>query len=201
MDSAPLCNRARPFDWSEMPASRSIVGLLLLTALIGPLLAAERELTLGQKIIAFCRQNLGQQVGQGECAQLVEEAYKNCGAQRRGKDDPNEGDYTWGKLVAVLEIKDDKPVLTGKLTDLQAGDVIQFRDCHFEGPLRDGRRGRYRQKADHHTAVVTSTGDNGQIVHVIQQNEGGNHKVTEATLYLRDLKAGWLRFYRPQPRS
>lgn len=180
-----------------MTRTKLIVALMLFLSLV-PAIAAEKELTLGQQLVQYAKKSLGKQVGTGECANLVEVGYREIGAQRRGKDDPNEGDYTWGKLIVVFENKEGKESITGKLAELQAGDVIQMRNCRFEGPLRDGRRGKYRQSADHHTAIVAWLGGNGRIVHVVQQNEGGNHKVTEGTFYLSDLKAGWLRFYRPQ---
>src|SRR6476469_5059447 len=61
------------------------------------------EPTLGDKVVEFCQDHKGEQVGDGECASLANHALKAADARGRGPDDPNKGDYTWGKLVFTLE--------------------------------------------------------------------------------------------------
>src|SRR5207249_1534821 len=65
--------------------------------------------TLGDQVVEFCESHKGEQVGDGECAALASHALKAVGARGRGPDDPNKGDYTWGKLVFTYEAG-SKPV-------------------------------------------------------------------------------------------
>jgi hypothetical protein len=44
---------------------------------------------------------------------------------------------------------------------------------------------------------VTAVGDFGMNIYVLQQNVAGEKIVSQGVLHLEDLKAGWLRFYRP----
>jgi phenylpropionate dioxygenase-like ring-hydroxylating dioxygenase large terminal subunit len=101
---------------------------------------------LNRKILAFCAAHLGQQVADGECANLVNEAYKSAGALRR-RDVPKppgvtlrDDDYVWGRLLGP----DDR---------VQPGDVIQFRDVKIV--KKTGNR-TSTHTAGHHTAVVKS---------------------------------------------
>ena len=129
---------------------------------------------------------------------LASEALKAAGAGGRGPDSPNDGDYVWGELVLVWEAGTAGPKASkGKLADLRPGDILQYRDVKFEGPQRDGRRGRYSATAPHHTSVVARTEGQGQVWHIYQQNSNGKRFVTEATLYPADLSKGWIRAYRP----
>jgi hypothetical protein len=165
---------------------------LVMIALTLPV-APAAEGTLGDKIAAFCKSNLGKQVGGGECAHLASEALKESGGEPRGKDDPNEGDYVWGKLIVKLESAAKGPKATGKVSDLKPGDILQFRDLKFEG--RQGK-GTYSLTCPHHTAVVASI-EPGGVVKVYHQNFNGKREVMEATLRTNDLKEGWIRAYRP----
>src|SRR5258705_9404044 len=69
--------------------------------------AAAKDVTLGQKVLAFAQKHKGEQVGNGECAVLASEALKSAGAARRGTDAPDKGDYTWGKLILTLQAPSD----------------------------------------------------------------------------------------------
>src|SRR4051794_7131061 len=62
---------------------------------------------LNNKILAFCTEHLGQQVSDGECAMLVNEAFKETGAMPKRKIPKPDGvslrddDYVWGKLLGA----------------------------------------------------------------------------------------------------
>ena len=78
------------------------------------------------------------------------------------------------------------------------GDIVQFRDAKFSGPRPGG--GTYSLTAEHHTAVVAAVAAVGKTFQILHQNWNGNKTVAEATLATRDLKEGWIKVYRPQPR-
>jgi hypothetical protein len=150
--------------------------------------------SIGERIVAFCQEHKGEQVGDGECATLANHALRAAGARGRGNDNPNKSDYTWGSRVFTIEGQEDTPKTEGKSIDIKAGDIIQLRDVKFKG-RRPG--GTYSMSFPHHTAIVAGVEDGGQTVHIFHQNFGGKKIVMNATYKLGDLKEGWMRFYRP----
>ena len=159
--------------------------------------AGKKEPTLNDKVVEYCTKQKGKMVGDGECGSLAEEALKAAGAKPRSpKDDPNEGDFVWGKLVLTVEIKGNKPDLTGKLADVLPGDVVQFRDTKWV--TRSGNV-ISMTTADHHTAVVKSVDKGRAVIRTLHQNHNGKKVVQDGTLPLSDMKAGWIRVYRPLP--
>jgi hypothetical protein len=146
---------------------------------------------LGEKVVKFCKDNVGQTVGDGECGTLAAKALDAAGATpfHKFKEDPAPGDFVWGELVFVVEIKDGKRKRDPADAKAQPGDVIQYRDAMF----RTGSGGIFI--APHHTAVVGEVKSNGDLI-VYQQNVG-KREVTKATLRPNELAGGWLRGYRP----
>ena len=119
----------------------------------------KKEPTLGEKVVAYCAEHKGKQVGSGQCADLAIEALKAVGAKSRGKDNPKDGDYTWGELVYTLEQTAAASLKeTGKKADLKPGDVVQFRDTKWI--TRNGNRISTRF-APHHTAVIRKVEEKG----------------------------------------
>jgi hypothetical protein len=153
---------------------------------------AAEPMTLGDKVVAYCEQRKGKQVGSGECAALAEQALAAVGARGRGPDNPNPGDYTWGRLVFVLKGEGNKAVPEGKSEDLQPGDIIQFRNAKWEGK-------GYSMGFPGHTAIIAGLEDKGQTLKILHQNVNGQRVVVEGTLRLGDIKQGWIRVYRPMP--
>src|SRR4051794_32486746 len=95
---------------SSLLSLLTVCATLSLAAL--PLLGAAKEAAkptgppeVNKKILAFCTENLGKQVSDGECAMLVNEAFKESGAMRKRdvlKPDGvqlRDDDYVWGKLL------------------------------------------------------------------------------------------------------
>jgi hypothetical protein len=167
-----------------------------LTCLL-PLLVAgpARADDLNQKVVDFCKKNLGKQVGDGECFALAYVALKDAGAKLDFKNDPGPGDAVWGARVYTLEARDGKQVeeaAAGKR--VRPGDVIQFRDATFEGKVGDGI---YSLFAPQHTAVVIEVGAGGKELTVLHQNWNGKRTVQKELFRLKDLKNGWLRIYEP----
>lgn len=153
----------------------------------------KKEPTLGDKVVEFCKARKGKPVGDGECAALATEALRAAGAAGRGPDDPDPGDYTWGKLVFTYEAG-RKPV--GKLADVKPGAVIQFRDASWV--TREGNR-ISSASAPHHTGVVTAVDRDRGVLRYLHQNHNGRRFVVDGVLPLRDLRGGWVRVYEPVP--
>ena len=169
--------------------------LILACVIVATIAAAPApQQNLGEKVVAFCQEHKGEQVGDGECASLANQALRAAGAKGRGADRPEKGDYTWGTQIFYIEAQESAPKTEGKPFDIKPGDIIQLRDVKFKG-RRPG--GTYSMSFAHHTAIVAGIEDGGQTVHIFHQNFGGKKIVTTATYKLHDLKEGWLRFYRP----
>ncbi|MFN0195389.1 MAG: hypothetical protein ACKVT0_01485 [Planctomycetaceae bacterium] len=158
------------------------------------------EATLNEQVLAFSQKNIGKKIGNGQCAGLAQEALEAAGAKQffDYKEHPGAGDYVWGKLVYVVEAKEGVP--TEEKTEgfeLEPGDIIQLRNATFVG--NRGNR-PYRMTAPHHTAVLLAVNKEGTKWNVIQQNQNGKHQVSKGIYEITDLKEGWLRVYRPQPK-
>jgi hypothetical protein len=146
---------------------------------------------LAEKVVKFCKDNLGQTVGDGECGTLAAKALETAGATpfHKFKETPGPGDFVWGDLVFVVELKDGKRRRDPPDAKAQPGDVVQYRDAMF----RTGSGGIFL--APHHTAVVVEVKSNGDMI-IYQQNVG-KREVTKATLQPNALAGGWIRVYRP----
>ncbi len=157
---------------------------------------------LSDKIVKFCKDNVGQQVGGGECTHLAEAAMKDAGAKPRTSfpDAPGKDDYVWGEEVFVLNKTKDASAAEKKGTGsgIKPGDVLQMRDVRFEGKKGNGT---YFVTCPHHTAVVVDVQMQGKVLIVLEQNVGGKRMVVKSTYRLGDLKEGWIRAYRPAAQS
>jgi hypothetical protein len=156
---------------------------------------------LNQAVLAFAQAHLGQQVGDGECATLVSDAYAATGAvpfYDLGPSGPSDN-YVWGNPVATL-------TAPGQSTaGILPGDVIQFSNVTLVHTTygANGSWTRTTQTAPHHTAIVT--GVSGGVISVIEQNVEGPgvapnlvKTVQFGTIDLSDLQpAGTLWVYRP----
>jgi hypothetical protein len=170
--------------------------VLLTAALWGGVSSAiAQPETPNEMIVKFCKDNLWEKVGDGECASLAEGAMKSAGVRPRSsfKDSPNEEDYVWGDLVYSLEIKiggrDEKKV---PAMSIKPGDVIQLRNVRFQAQSSF-------MVYPHHTAIVRSVKDGGKVLTVFEQNVAGKKIVMVKTFRLNELNNGWLRVYRPVP--
>src|SRR4029077_20454655 len=118
---------------------------------------------------------------------LTDHALADSGGKGRSKEAPNKGDYVWGDAVYV-EASGNEPKV-GKRSDIRPGDIIQLRDTKFAG--KNGNW-TYSKSFSHHTAVVARVEAGGSTVHILHQNYNGKKVVMEDTIYLGDLKEGWL---------
>lgn len=157
---------------------------------------------LNAKVVDFAKKKLDEQVGNGECWTLANDAILAGGGKSSPsyRDFPAKGDYVWGELVYGVTAADGKQTedAVAAKKSVLPGDIVQFRDAKFSGPRPGG--GTYSMTAPHHTAVVATVAPDGRTFQILHQNWAGKKTVAEATLAVRDLKDGWLRVYRPQPR-
>ena len=135
---------------------------------------------LGDKVAAQAKQRAGQRVGDGECFALADQSLKAAGAQSAedfGTITPD-ADYTWGAQTS--------------LSDVRAGDIIQFRDYRYDRKITvtaaDGSTSwrEDSQERPHHTAVVESVGTDGAIT-VLEQNAPKSSAVHRTTLFFKDI--------------
>ena len=163
--------------------------MVAVTVLI-PLLAvasANETDRLENRVLAFCKRKMGEQVGNGECAALAFQALKAAGAKTRaGPDFPQEKDYVWGRQVLLVQGTPEGSKFTGKISDVHPGDIVQFRDTKF-----------VTAHFAHHTAVVREIDE--KSLKLYEQHIAGTQVVTEGAVRLDKLAQGWLRFYRPVP--
>jgi len=190
----PLTPKSYSINSISMTRANHIVALLLILTSTLPLLGAPaKEPSLAEKILTFCRAHKGEQVGDGECSSLADNALKESNAKGRSAEKPNKGDYVWGEPVYAQVTGEAKP--QGKVTDIQPGDIIQLRDVKLAGKEANGRT--YTMSFGHHTAVVAAVENGGATIRIFHQNYSGKRVVMDGVLHPGDLKEGWLRFYRP----
>ncbi len=133
--------------------------------------AAARAIEVPARLVAYCKEKMGVQVGNGECWTLADEAFKACGLKRPGNDL-----RVWGRK---LDLKTDKP---------QPGDIAEFRTAKFSDGSLTGPE---------HTAVVVGTAKRKRVV-IAEQNWSGVKKVHEREMDPEGLLSGELMFYRPE---
>jgi hypothetical protein len=160
--------------------------------------------SMAEQIVSYARRRLSTRVGNGQCFTLVDGALRGAHAQSAadyGSVTPD-ADYTWGTSVS--------------LSDLQPGDVIQFRDYTFHSVVvtdtgssvvTDDIEG----ERPHHTAIVQSVDGNGAVT-VLEQNAPEGSAVTRNQLYFTSgtttsgnrrttiTVRGTFWFFRPQAR-
>jgi hypothetical protein len=137
---------------------------------------AARPPSLAERIVSFPRRNMARRVGDGECFTLADTALRNAGAHgaaHYGTVVPD-ADYVWGTSV--------------NLSDVQPGDVVQFRNYRFDRTTetrnRDGSTTTVTefQERLHHTAIVERVEGNG-ILTVLEQNSPDGSPVVRSRLY------------------
>lgn len=184
-----------------------VAAVLLAAGPAGPAAAQKAKakaesFPVNERVVEFARKKLGEQVGNGECWTLANNALLAAGGKSSPayKDFPAMGDYVWGVPVLAVAAKDGQPVEEKLPTKWKVapGDVVQFRDAKFAGARPGG--GTYALTAPQYTAVVDAVGPDGLTLGVLHQNWAGTRTVRQETFRLRDLKEGWVKVYRPLPR-
>lgn len=138
------------------------------------------------QITQFASTRMGQQVGDGECFTLVDQALRGAGARSAasyGTITP-EANYVWGRAITVGQA--------------QAGDVIQFSNYRYVKRVttkivrRDGSEEEsfteVEQSRPHHTAIVAIVEGQGAVT-VLEQNVEGVRRVSGQGLFFTSLSA------------
>ncbi len=150
--------------------------------------------------MAFAEAHLGQEVGGGQCTDLVDAAYAAAGAESESKLGPtgSDSDYVWGTMVTTVT------TASHSLAGVVPGDVIQFRDVTLVHTTThpNGSWSSTTKTADHHTAIVESV--SGSTITVFEQNVGfadtpDSVRYTDqiGTYDLNDLTSGTMWIYQP----
>jgi hypothetical protein len=166
--------------------------------------AKQNRASMADRIVGYASRKRGERDGDGECYTLVNRALRAAGARVAadyGSVTPD-ADYVWGGSVTLGE--------------LQAGDVIQFRDYTFRRvDVTDDDSGTTTDELEgerpHHTAIVLSV-DGGGAVTVWEQNAPEGSPVRRTQLFFtsgtttsgnrttRITVGGTFWFYRPEAR-
>ena len=156
--------------------------------------------SIASRVVSYATRLLGQRDGDGECFTLVDRALRAAGAKSAadfGTVTPT-ADYIWGTEVS--------------LTDVQAGDVVQFRDYRYDREVarEDGSADMDFQERPHHTAIVEQVHGGGALT-VLEQNAPVGTGVARARLFFSSgtttsggdttkiTVQGTVWFYRAQP--
>ena len=89
---------------------RVLAGVLAVLAAVALTGAAdepkEKEKSVNEKVVEFCKKHVGKEVGDGECTSLASAALKEAGAKPRSafEDHPNRGDYVWGEAHEIDDL-------------------------------------------------------------------------------------------------
>ena len=155
---------------------------------------------LGNQVVTFARDKIGQSAGNGECFDLADQALRNAGAKSAAdfaRVTPN-GNYVWGRVT--------------DLAHARPGDIIQFRNYRYDRTIKTSTSiDTDFQERPHHTAIVETVDGAGAIT-VLEQNvpEGdpgqrvqlffSNGKTTSGGQTTTIKVKGSFWFYRAQPR-
>ncbi len=129
---------------------------------------------LNASVLQFAQQNLGKQVGNGECWTLAAAALESAGAQP-----PDH--YVFGKELSSKEA-------------WLPGDIMQFKSCHFEESSPTSWS-EFDLGWPNHTAII-QTNDNGRVT-ILHQNFAQNRTVQTLTIDMHNLKSGSFKVFRP----
>ncbi len=171
----------RAFDSTGLASAWSLNRDFTVTA------SVPAPVNLGPQVVAFAAGKLGQQVGGGECAHLVEAALQAAGAKTTqdygvtGLD----ADYVWGDLVATYHAGDNAAILA----NLRAGDIIQYRNVTIT-------EGFSSWSFPHHTSIIEANLGGGKVK-LLEQNVNGERWVHETTVNLAAMTGGTIWIYRP----
>lgn len=128
--------------------------------------------TVNEKIVKYCKSQMGKKVDRGECWDLISFALNDAGAKWNKYD-------VYGKIYTL---KTDK---------VKAGDVLEFHDTRFDNP-----DGTWFTMGEHY-AIVYEVKTDGEIM-IVHQNHNNIRKVQTLNLDLDNVTSGKIIYYRPE---
>ncbi|KAH3663600.1 hypothetical protein OGAPHI_005001 [Ogataea philodendri] len=146
----------------------------------------------GEHVAGWSEAQKGKKVGDGECWTLAHEALKRgC-----GKHAFISSGLVHGALLGTIVVNDKKPKFQKEpvSSNIQRGDILQFKDCCIRYP----NKALFYGSPDH-TSVVTHVTGSVELpkVDVLHQNVNGEKVVILETLELDKLVEGEVKVYRP----
>lgn len=126
---------------------------------------------VNEKIVKYCKSQIGKTVDRGECWDLVSFALNDAKAK-------------WNYYDVYGKVYSDK-------TKVKAGDVLEFQETRFDNP--DGTCFTMGE----HYAIVYEVKTDGEIV-IIHQNHNNIRKVQTLNLDLDNVTKGKIIYYRPE---
>ena len=181
-------------SFSKLAHWRSyVLGLgLLLSSTVG--FAQESTGSIGDEVVSYLNAHVRQRVGGGSAWHMAVEALRVSGAEfiadELGADSPSEGDRVWGTLVTRIGHSDGFSDSSPQ-SAASPGDVIQFRSAEFDALTLP----------EIYTAVVAEVNESGRPRSMFCQNYNRDRTVQKMDLDVTALRAGWMRIYRPKPRT
>ncbi len=162
--------------------------------------------TWSSTLSSWINAQFGQRVGNGQCADLANQALINNGYEtfyQTGGPTGTNANYVWGKLVATITTANCKTIPSALF---QSTVILQFSNATFEHTAAnaDGSYTTTYDNASHHTAIVTgggsysySDGTGDWYINVFEQNANGIQKVTSGQYFLPDMTGGTIWVYEP----
>lgn len=148
------------------------------------------------RVANWCESRLGQQVGNGECWTLADEALKAIAAEERSRGvEPcmTSQSVVHGSVIfTCLPPKPCEPRGGVEAAGVARGDIIQFLSAHLK--RKDGH-GESWAGAPDHTAIVTHVERSG-LLRVVESNSGGVKRVKEGQYDFSELVGGEVRIFR-----
>ena len=140
----------------------------------------------------YAASHQGQEVGNGECAELPDVALRALHAKTFYQLGPTgaDADYVWGNRVTVLS------TVNRNAAAVEPGDVIQYRNFTQKEILPGGAW--WTSSAPHHTSVVKAVSVDGRQLCVYEQNVSGRRTVGTGYVDLNAIQSGTLSVYRPR---
>lgn len=189
---------AYKFEWSDNNVAGVVVQIeKYIPSPIDTKIPTKQELVsyqqiYGEHVAAWSEQQMGKQVGRGECWDLAQHALeKGCGKHAFISTYTHHG-------FPIIEIEATPTgglkYLRSQLDEVKRGDILQFKTCVFEDKTTGVTT---TAGAPDHTSVVTAT-FNGKI-NVVHQNVGGVRTVMTGSYTLANLVKGTVTVYRPVP--
>lgn len=161
----------------------------------GTSLAQDGQTDIATKTVQYCETKLNVRVGGGSSSHLATEALRIAGGEfvpaELGTDTPTDGDRVWGTLVTVITRTNETWSDSAPNQASQAGDVIQMGSAAFGST----------NCPEHFTTVVETVNAQGRPSSMYFQGWNGNRRVQKAAIDVTALSNGWMRIYRPLPRT
>jgi hypothetical protein len=173
-----------------MKNNSKIVIMIFILLQISLFLFADEVEFLNKHLLAFGYENMGKQIGRGECWDLAAEPLYKLGASWDGM-------FGFGKKIGTGSNSGLKmePGVT-----LMPGDIIQFTNVQtaWVKNYPDGRitRGWETIGMPHHTAIISKF-DGNTLLTLLHQNVSGKRHIVETTVDLANVKSGTYIIYRP----